>query len=388
MSSRNIVTGLDIGTSWIRIAVCEWRRDGAPRVLALIKKNSRGLRRGYIINQDELSDCLGEALADAEKAVKQKIKHIYLGIGGITLESKAADGTTLVSRADLEVAPADLRRAIDDSQNNLTEMSNRQVLHRIPLSFKLDGKKVLGEPEGMKGSKLEVRTMFVTYSKQHLKDFVDLVESFGLIVDDIIAAPLASSSVILTKLQKASGCVLANIGSQTTSIAVFEENMPLSLHVFPIGSTDITNDIALGFRIPLEEADRVKRHEAEPEGPRKKLDEIIEARMSDIFEYIEVHLKKIGRNGLLPAGIIITGGGSGIENIEELAKNYFRLPAKVATPARLEGAGNQTIDPSWAVAYGLCAYNYEYEMEGRLPTKTAGHNLGQTLLRWLREFMP
>jgi cell division protein FtsA len=193
--------------------------------------------------------------------------------------------------------------------------------------------------------------------------------------------------VILSKIQKASGCVLANIGSQTTSIAVFEENIPLSIHAFPIGSTDITNDIALGFKVPLEDADRIKRREIEAEGHRKKLDEIIEARMSDIFEYIEVHLKKLGRNGLLPAGIIITGGGSTIINIEEMAKDYFRLPAKVASPAKIHSNNNQTIDPSWSVAYGLCCYNYEYELEGK-KTSQSGPGLGKTLFKLIKEFMP
>lgn len=387
MSSRNIITGLDIGTSWIRVAVCEWKNgESTPHILALIKKNSRGLRRGYIINMEEVIDCLRETIGEAEKASKVKIKKIYLGIGGATLESKVADGTTLVSRADLEINANDIRRGVEDSENNLTDMANRQVMHRVPIAFKLDGKRVLGTPEGMRGSKLEVRTMFVTYSKQHLKDFVTAVEETNLIVEDIVASPLASSTIILSKIQKTSGCVLANIGSQTTSVAVFEENIPLSVHIFPVGSTDITNDIALGFKVPLEDAEKIKKRELEPEGSLKKLDEIIEARLSDVFEYIEVHLKKLGRSGLLPAGIIISGGGSATPNIEEMAKDYFRLPAKIATSAKIS-KNNQTIDPSWSVAYGLCCYDYEYELEGKKPAGN-GYGIQKTLLKWIREFMP
>jgi len=388
MSSRNIITGLDIGTSWIRVAVCEWKNgEATPHILALVKRSSQGLRRGYIINIEEVIDCLRETITEAEKAAKVKIKRVYLGIGGATLESKMTEGTTLVSRADLEINNNDIKRAVEDSENNLTDISNRQIMHCIPIMFKLDGKKVLGTPEGMKGSKLEVKTMFVTYSKQHLKDFITAAEEVNLIVEDIIASPLASSAVILSKLQKASGCVLVNIGSQTTSVAVFEENTPLSVHVFPIGSTDTTNDIALGFKVPLEEAEQIKKREIEPEGPKKKLDEIIEARMSDIFEYIEVHLKKLGRNGLLPAGIIITGGGGTIINIEEMAKSYFHLPAKIAAPARIHSSNNQTIDPAWSVAYGLFYYDYEYELEGKKSSKNKNH-MGKTMIKWLKEFMP
>ncbi len=386
--TRQIITGLDIGTASIRIAVCEFK-DGSsqPEILALVRRSSRGLRRGYIINLEETVDAIREAVAEAERLAKQKIKRVYLGIGGVTLESKAADGGAVVARADLEISKSDIRRAIDDSENNLTEMSNRQVLHRLPVAFKLEGKKILGRPEGMHGTKLDVRSAFITYSKQHLKDFVAAVEDAGLIIEDIIAAPLAASIIALSPLQRASGCVLVNIGSQTTSIAVFEENIPLSLHVFPLGSMDITNDIALGFKIPLEEAERVKKHESEPEGSRKKLDEIIEARISDIFEYIEVHLKKIGRNGLLPAGIVMTGGGAGVQNIEDMAKDYLKLPARLANPTRLTAGQNQTIDPAWAVAYGLCIYNNEYELDGKESSHSHGSPI-KTALKWLKEFMP
>ena len=386
--ARNIVTGLDIGTSSIRVMVCEFKEhDEAPTVLALVKRSTRGLRRGYIINFDEALESLKEAIGDVERIAKIKVKKVLLGIGGITLESKIAEGSAQVSKADLEITKNDVKRAVEDSENNLTDMANRHILHRLPISFKLDGKKVLGQPAGLKGSKLEVKTNFITYSKLHLKDFVSLVEELGLIIDDIIASPLASSITILTKLQKASGCVLANIGSQTATIAVFEEGLPISVHTFPLGSTDITNDIALGFKIPLEEAERVKRRETDPAGAKKKLDEIIEARLSDIFEYIEVHLKKIGRSGLLPAGIVITGGGSNIQNVEEMAKDYFKLPARVASPAKIQGQNNQTIDPSWSVVYGLCLYDYEYE-DGE---KSGSHNRGELwsrIVRWVKEIMP
>jgi cell division protein FtsA len=161
----------------MRVAVCEYIiGDSNPHILALVKKASRGLRRGYIINLDEVIDCLKDTIGEAEKAAKFKIKKVYLGIGGATLESKMADGTTLVSRADLEINANDIRRAVEDSENNIVDMANRQVMHRVPIAFKLDGKRVLGTPEGMRGSKLEVRTMFVTYSKQHLKDFITAVE--------------------------------------------------------------------------------------------------------------------------------------------------------------------------------------------------------------------
>jgi len=386
--ARNIVTGLDIGTSSVRAIVCELRPgENAPQILALVKKSSRGLRRGYIINFEEVTETIKEVLSDAERAAKTKIRRVFLGIGGVSLESKSSEGSVIASRPDAEITGTDVTRVIEACESNLPDILNKQILHRIPIAFKLDGQKVLGRPEGLKGSKLEAKTLFITSSSQHLRDFMRAVEEAGGIVDEVVASPLAAGLVVLSKVQKMAGCVLVNIGSQTTSIAVFEEGIPLSIQVFPIGSTDITNDIALGFKIPIEDAERIKKGEGEPVGTKKKLDEIIEARLSDIFEFIEMHLKKLGRNGLLPAGIVITGGGSGISNIEDLAKQYFKLPAKLAQASLASNSKSQIRDSAWSVAYGLCVYGASEDPEESLGIK-AIKTTQKKILEWIREFMP
>lgn len=387
--TRTIVTGLDIGTSSIRIVVCEYKKNSKiPEVIALVKKSSRGLRRGYINQFDEVVESIKEAINEAEVIAGVRIKSAFVGVGGIGLEAKSAEGSTIVSKADLEINELDINRAIEASERNITkDILNKTVIHRIPLGFKLDGKKILGRPEGLKGNKLEARTLFVVCLSQHLKDIISAVENSGLTVEDVVASPLAASFSTLTKIQKAAGCVMANIGSQTTSVVIFEENIPISLHVFPIGSTDITYDIALGFKIPLEDAERVKKGESDYSAPRRKLGEIIEARLSDIFEFIENHLKKVGCNGLLPAGIIITGGGSNVESIEELAKNYFKLPAKVATQAITASSRGQIRDSSWSVAFGLCLFGSDIEAEESLGIKIA-KSTKINFLRWLRELLP
>ena len=284
--TKNLITGLDIGTNWIRLVVCEQKNgDSVPQVLALVKRQSKGLRRGYVINLEETTQSIREALDDAERIVRSRIRKVIVGVGGLSLGSKTAEGGVVASRPDSEITESDLGRAVEASEAALTDMANKQILHRIPLSFKLDGEKVLGRPEGLRGSKLEVKTLFITGGTQHLRDMVRAAEEAGLIVEDLVASPFAASLAVMTKVQKMAGCVLVNIGSQTTSIAVFEEGLPLSIQVFAIGSTDITNDIALGFKIPIEEAEKVKKGEGEPVGTKKKLDEIIEARLSDIFEF-------------------------------------------------------------------------------------------------------
>jgi cell division protein FtsA len=382
---RNLITGLDIGSSAVRVVVTEARAEGAPVVLAMVKRPARGLRRGYIINLEEAVESVAETLREAEKSANTKIRRVVLGVSGISLESKVAEGSTAVARGDLEVGDIDINRALDNAATTIHDAANQTVIHRFPLSFKLDGKKVFGRPEGMKGSKLETRGLFISYSTQHLKDLVQAVEAAGVEVadDDVVASPLAGGLVILGKVQKTAGVALITIGSQTTSVAVFEEGLPLSMQVFPVGSTDITNDIALGLKIPLDEAERVKRRELDPPAPRKKLDEIIDARLSDIFECVEGHLKKLGRSGLLPAGVILSGGGANIDGIEDLARDYLHLPAKTANSQLVSNPKGQLKDPVWAVAYGLTLFG-----ESEEPIAQSGKKLAGSIFRYLKEFLP
>lgn len=388
MSNRNIIAGLDIGTAWVRLIVCEIKAgDTVPQILAMAKKPSRGLRRGYVVNLEEITNSIREVTIEAERGIKTKIRKVVLGMGGVSLDSRLAEGSIMISRSNTEINDNDINRAVDESESNLLEINNRRILHRIPISFKIDNEKVLGHPDGLRGSKLEVKTLFVTCLDQHLRDLVQVTEDAGLIVDDVVASPLAASLAVITKAQKTAGCAMANIGSQTTSVAIFEDGLPLSVQVFPLGSMDITNDIALGFRIPLEDAERVKRGEGEPIGTKKKLDEIIEARLSDIFEFIERHLKRLGIAGLLPAGIIITGGGSSVSNIEDLAKNYFKLPARIASSTMATNSKSQIRDTAWAVAYGLCVYDLEESANSTFSPK-ALRNMTSKIWGWIRELMP
>lgn len=388
MANRKLIAGLDIGTSWVRLVVCEQKpNDSTPQIIALVKKPSRGLRRGYIINPEETTAVIKDTILDAERSLKTKLKKVFLGMGGVSLDSRIVEASIISPRGESEITSNDIARALDVAEANIPEMTNRRVLHRLAIDYKIDGEKVLGQPIGLKGTRLEVKVLFITALHQHLKDLVQVTESAGLIVDDVIASPLASSLASVTKNQKLSGCALLDIGSQTTSLAIFEEGRPISLQVFPLGSNDVTNDIALGFRITPEEAERVKKGEGEPVGTKKKLDEIVEARLSDIFEFAERHLKKLGVAGLLPSGLALIGGGSGTPEIEEMARSYFKLPAKLASANIATASRSQIRDSAWATAYGLCLYNDEPQANtGNLLNLSSKitHQIGS----WLKEFMP
>lgn len=391
--SRNISVGIDIGTYQIKVVVAELAHDNSknhPKIIGVGYEESRGLRHGYIINHGDVAKSLNKALRQAEKSAGVKIKHAYASIGGASLSGTIASGSTMVSRADNEVTDADIEKAIASTQADLSPGTfvNRKIIHTIPIQYKLDGKTVLGQAVGMKGSKLEVKTLFISCLEQHINDLVDVIEEAHVKVDDVIASPIAASLVTLTKTQKIAGCVLANIGSETVSIVVFENNLPIALETFPIGSNDITNDIALGLRVPLEEAEDIKRGSLIGAiYSKKKLEEIIVARLSDIFDLIDAHLKKIGKNELLPAGIILTGGGASIETIEELAKSSLKLPSKIASFNLGENTRNIIKDASWSVAYGLCILGFS--PEDSMPSGVKVMNQARNnVVGWLKQFLP
>jgi len=387
--AQHIVVGIDVGTYQVKVVVAEAsnkKRHAIPKILGTGFSESKGLRHGYIINSSDVIRSIRAALIQAEKASKQKIRKAYLSIGGVGLEETHSEGEAIITRADGEITDLDISKAFDNAEEKITRHTvNRKILHTIPIKFKIDGHPVLGRPQGMKGTKLEVETLFISCLEQHLEDLIQAVEDIGVQIDDVIASPLAGSFVTLTKAQKTAGCVLANIGAETVSIVVFENNVPCSLKVFPIGSTDITNDIALGLKISLEEAEKMKLGAiTNTSVSKKKLDEIILARLSDIFELIEAHLKKLGKSGLLPAGIIITGGGSGITTIEDLARASLKLPSK--TFGFDFGENTKVRDSSWAVTYGLCVWGLTEDIEPigmRFARKTGG-----TLMSWVKQFLP
>lgn len=389
---RRIVTAIDIGTFQVRVVVCEHVRGKDryfPKIIGVGFTESRGLRHGYIINQSDIVRSIRIAVNQAENSSGIKIKKAFISVGGVGLDEVRSKGELVIPRADGDITDLDIKTVLQKSEETAAaKVANKKIIHAIPLRYKVDGHQILSQqPEGLKGSKLEVESLFITCFEQHLNDMIQAVENVGVEVEDVMASPLAASLVTLSKAQKIAGCVLANIGAETVSIVVFEDNMPLSLKVFPMGSTDITNDIALGLKISLEEAEQIKLGALTGhEYTKKQLDDIILSRLRDMFDLIENHLKKIGKNGVLPAGIIITGGGSGVATIDDLAKAALKLPSTVGNVRASEHTRSVIKDSSWAVAYGLCIWGLTSESETlgiKLARKTGG-----SISNWVKQFLP
>jgi cell division protein FtsA len=397
MATKRIITGIDIGSHTVRVIIAEYTPgEGLPKVIGLGKAESRGLRHGYIMNVSDAVRSIRAAVDDAEAQAGLRIRGAYLALGGVGLEGITTTGAAVVTRADSEVTDADVLRAHRAAEQNLPQAANKKILLTVPIEYRIDGKKIFARPAGMKGLKLEVNALIVTCLEQHLNDLIRVVEEAGLEVEDVQAAPIAASFVALTKSQKMAGCILANIGAETLSIVVYEDGLPISLEIFPIGSTDITNDIALGLRIPLEEAEMVKLGKDKHSYPKKKLTDIVSARLDDMFALVIAHLKKIGKHELLPAGIVLTGGGSGIQTIEDFARASMRLPARIpnTSQALLLADGSSGItegDTSWFVAYGLCIMGASNKDSGTLGNSNNRKNMGalwETLKNAFKQFLP
>ena len=388
---NRIAVGIDIGTYQVRVVVSKESddpRNSTPKVIGTGYAESKGLRHGYITNIRDVTRSIKQAVDQAEETSGVRIRTAFLAIGGIGLDEIRARGDTVIARADAEVTELDMDRALSSSQESVRgRLANRRILHTIPISYSLDGGEVLGRPIGMKGSKLSVETLFITCLEQHVSDLIEAVENADISVADVMASPLAGSIVTVTNAEKRAGCVLANIGSETVSIVVFENGAPISLKVLRIGSMDITKDIALGLRVSLEEAEQLKLGAVlGTTYPKNQFDDILSARLTDIFELIDAHLKKLGKDQLLPAGIILSGGGSGIGPIKDIAESALKLPSKTVV---LNNAQNGKIkDSSWAVSYGLTIWGLTGESAETSAMKNALGKLFGDVISFFKQFLP
>lgn len=384
--ARNITVGIDLGTAVTRTVVLSWQdTSGVPEILAASAAPTKGLRHGYIVNVQDAARSIKQSVSLAEKESGIAIKRAVISLGGTSLSAETTNGSAIISKSDGEITSFDIKTAQQNAEENL-ELKNKRVIYSTPLIWKLDGKELSGKPHGMHGVKLEVKILSVSCLSQHLDDLLAATGEAGIEIDDVVPSPYAASTVALTDRQKAVGVLLANIGAETVSIAVFENSMLIGLSVLPIGSTDITNDIALGFRIPLEEAEGIKTGTVTTTSyPKRKIDEIIEARLSDIFELIDGYLKKIKRSGLLPAGIVLVGGGSNTSLAEGLAKEMLRLPARIGSEDLLPSIQGKLRDSSWFVAFGAALLGKEGE--ARRPERRGGGAKG-LFREFLKQFLP
>jgi len=374
MPKSNIIVGLDIGTSFIKALVVQ-KTGRDLEVLAQASVPSSGMRKGVVVDIEETSKDIQSLFSEIQKTYNRKIDSVFVNIEGNHLYVIPSDGVISVSRADKKISQEDIERVLKSTQA-INKPLNQEILETFPLEFIIDDQKGIKEPLGLTGIRLEVKVLLLCAFSQYLKNLTQAVLNTKLQIDDIIPSLLVAAKAVLTAQQKELGVALVDIGAATTGLAVFEEGVLIHFAVFPIGSANITNDIAIGLRTEIVTAEEIKKQfgscflgttkKEEKSQSRKKIEifdksspvvlsqkmlvDIIEARVSEIFDLIQKELKKISRQELLPGGVILTGGGAKLSKITDLVKQKLKLPCKIGIPQGIIGLEK---DPSLATVSGL-----------------------------------
>lgn len=422
--TRDIITALDVGTSTIQTVVAEQKKgEEGLRVLGIGMAYAAGMRRGSVVDLDDAAVSIRKSVEEAKKASGVPIKGVSLAVGGSHVSVSSSRGVVAVSRADGEISPEDVKRAIAAAESFVAKNPNKEILHIIPRDFKIDSDGGIKDPVGMHGVRLEVDTLIIETSISSLKNIFKCVEGIGVRVDDYMFSPLASSHAVLSKRQKELGVMLLDVGGGTTSFMVFEEGVPIHAGVIPIGGAQVTNDIAIGLRVHVDTAERIKithgsclpesvskretikltdfaekeKHQSissqnqELPGsyPRFQLAEIIEARLQDLFELLQKELKKIGKTELLPAGVVLVGGAATIPGIADLTRREMKLPVEIGIPREYLYAIDERLAPPFATAFGILAMARAKQGNTHTPwEKRLSRFRSSPFIKWLQSFLP
>lgn len=414
MNRQHTYTAIDVGSSAVRVVVAQKNlqsEEGEVKILGVGKAPMGGMQKGVVTDVEEAVACLGSALDIAERISGIPVEKAVVSVNGAHLVSQELRGVIAISRADGEITSDDVDRVINAAQA-ISLPPNREIMHILPQNYIVDGQEHIQDSVGMTGVRLEVEAHAIVGSSPAVKNLTKVVNQSGVHIDEFVFAPLSASLAVLEKRQKELGVVLIDLGAGTTSLAVYEENTLLHTSVLPVGASHITNDIAIGLRTSIEIAEAIKlshgtanlagisQHDmivvegqdGEQESiSRKEVAEIISDRLDELFSHVDRELKNIGRSGLLPAGVILTGGGSYMDGIVELAKKRLRLPVRIGHPKKMGGLSDQTDGPEFAVAIGLIAFALEQEGKEVSHKSLSLPDISGTVRKlkdWTKSFLP
>ena len=408
MPKVNLITGLDVGTSGVKILVAT-QKQGTPdlEVLYQGKEPSFGVRKGVVVDVEKVSRIVQVILNKIRAETGFKINSVYADISGSHIFATSSRGLVSVSRADQRVSEEDVGRVLQAAQT-FSIPSNKEILEVFPKEFIVDGEGGIKEAVGMQGVRLETEVLALGAFSPYKNNLVQAVLDSNLQILDIIPSPLASASAVLSQRQKELGVALLDIGAGTSELAVFEEGKLIHVAVIPIGSGNITNDIAIGLKTDIDTAEAIKiergccifkgndkkeKIQTEEEEPlcfsQKNLTKIIEARVSEIFDEVQKELKKISKQGMLPSGVVLTGGGAKMPKMVELAKKELKLPCRLGRPSAFSGLEDEL---AFSTVCGLVLRGADLEeREAWQPGKTSfasGKRIGERIKKFLKIFLP
>lgn len=388
----NIIAGLDIGSTSIRLVIGQKIPGPAGeemQIIGAVSVPTAGVSRGIVNSIEETTSSISACLEKAERLVGVPITRVWVGINDPHIKCERSKGVVAVGRSDGEIGENDVNRAIEAARA-LAVPVNYEILHVIPIKFSVDNQGDVKDPIGMNGIRLEVETLIVQGLSTQIKNLTKAIYRTGLEIEDLVLGPLAASEAVLSSKQKELGVALINLGSSTTSLAVYEERNLIHTAILPIGAEHITADIAIGLRCPINLAERIKREygNALPEDldkneevdvsalvkeeeinddittiSRKYVSEIINARVEEIFEKVDNEFKRIDRSGMLPAGAIFVGGGASLEGLVESAKKKLRLPAAIGQAKNINVVIDKVKNPEFLTALGLVIWGSHSESE-------------------------
>jgi cell division protein FtsA len=369
---KNLIVGLDIGTSKIVAIVAELQPEGTLKVIGLGQHISRGLKKGVVINIESTMQAIQRALEEAELMADCKINNVYTGIAGSHIKSLNSHG--MVKIKDAEVSQMDVDRVIETARA-IALPADQQILHILTQEFIIDGQEDVREPLGMSGMKLEVKVHIVTGAVAAAQNIVKCIKRCGIEVSDLILQPLASSLAVLTEDEKELGVCLVDIGGGTTDIAVFKQGAIRHTAVVPIAGDQMTNDVAVAFRTPTQSAEDIKikhgcalRQLADPReivevpgvdgrDPRQlsvqTLAEVLEPRVVELYELVLNELRRSGMEEMIASGIVITGGSAMMRGMVELGEEIFHMPVRLGMPRYVGGLSEVVSNPRFATGVGL-----------------------------------
>lgn len=402
--SKNLIVGLDIGTSKIAAIVAEMKPEGGFEVIGMGSAASRGLKKGVVVNIESTVNAIQRALEEAELMADCKIREVWTGIAGSHIKSFNSHG--MVAIKDREVAQADVDRVVETAKA-IPIPTDQQILHVLNQEFVIDGQEDVREPLGMSGVRLEVKVHIVTGAVSAAQNIMKCVRRCGLEVNDLILQPLASAMAVLSEDERDLGVCLLDIGGGTSDLAVFTQGAIRHTAVIPIAGDQITNDIAMALRTPTKEAEEIKRRHGSAlreladaqemiEVPgvgdraarklsRQTLAEVIEPRVEELYSLVQAELRRSGFEELLSSGVVITGGSAAMQGMVELGEEVFHMPVRLGLPSYAGGLSEVIRNPRYSTGVGLLMAGFSQHQRQQIARMQSG-SFSQILERMRKWF--
>jgi cell division protein FtsA len=404
--TQDLIVGLDVGTTKICAVIAAPRANGGLDIVGVGAAPSRGLRRGVVVNIDSTVEAIRQAVAEAEQMAGAEVSAVYAGIAGGHIRSVNSRGVVAVSGKDREVSRADVDRAVEAARA-INVPQDREIIHVLPQTFQIDDADGVREPIGMSGVRLEVEVHIVTGAVTSVHNVVRSVNRAGLTVQDVVLEPIASAEAVLYPDEKELGVLVIDIGGGTTDLALFRDGAVWHSAILPLGGDHITNDVAVGLRTPMADAEDLKKRygcaltalvpaeetvDVPSVGGRKPrqlsrqvLSEIIQPRVEEVFTLVARELSRAGFAEAATAGVVVTGGTAILQGIPELAESVFDQPVRRGVPNNVGGLADVVRSPVYATAVGLALYGARRQTPA--PAAWTDGSSGGTLGRWGRRLI-